>query len=221
MKKLPFPTAVLFDFDGVIVDSMVCHHTAWKSAYQDLFNADICPFPKTTHSGKSPYKIAEYFAKYGGDISKAAALNTLKQQHLINDGVAPNLLSGVREIQSFLVAKNISYGIASNAYTAFIENTIKALSLNFEVYMGVDKFKKPKPSPIPYLTLAKYLGVQEKHFKTTLIFEDSLTGMQAARDSGMVPVGLLTQYSEKELKANGAQFIFPTLLEAYQELSKQ
>jgi len=218
MSELPFPKAVLFDFDGVIVDSLVCHHTAWASAYQALFGKQICPFPEATHAGKAPYKIADYFAEHAGDITKGAELNALKQHHLITRRVTPNLLPGVREIQTFLAQKNIPHGIASNAYTSFIDNTVKELNLNFKVYMGVDKFEKPKPSPIPYITLAKQLGMLESDFTEILIFEDSLTGMQAARDSGMIPVGLLTQYTESELRANGAQYIFPTLLEAYQVL---
>ena len=221
MKKLPFPKAVLFDFDGVIVDSLACHHSAWKSAFKDIFNKEACPFPEATHAGKAPYHIAEYFAEYGGDVSKASALNDLKKRHLATTAVRPKLLPGVEEMQTFLDEKNIPYGIASNAYTSFLENTISQLSLNFEVYMGVDKFEKPKPSPVPYITLAKHLGVQEKDFSETLIFEDSLTGMRAARDSGMFPIGVLTQYTEKELIENGAKLVFPTLLEAYQTLKKQ
>ncbi len=218
MKKLPFPTAVLFDFDGVIVDSLVCHHSAWKSAFTEIFNKEACPFPEATHAGKAPYKIAEYFAEYGGDISQSSVLNSLKQEHLLKTTITPTLLPGVVKMQSFLAKRQIPYGIASNAYTSFLANTITQLKLNFEVFMGVDQFKKPKPSPIPYLTLAKQLGITPANFSTTLIFEDSLTGMRAARDSGMIPVGLLTQYAESELRANGAQFIYPTILEAYQEL---
>lgn len=218
MKKLPFPKAVLFDFDGVVVDSAKCHYAAWSSAFKEIFNKDICPFPEATHAGKAPYLIAEYFAEYGGDVHKGAVLNTLKQQHLSVTTTPPDLLPGVPEITAFLNEHVVPYGIASNAYTEFVENSVRQTGANFPVCMGVDKFPEPKPSPLPYLTLAEHLGVKKEDFTETLIFEDSLTGLQAAAATGMVAVGLLTQYTEQELRDNGAEFVFPTLLEAYQEL---
>ncbi|MGY5355781.1 HAD family hydrolase [Wenyingzhuangia sp. IMCC45467] len=218
MKKLPFPKAVLFDFDGVVVDSVKCHMSAWTNAFREVFNAEICPFPRDSHAGVAPIKIAEYFAEFGGDISKAPQVNTLKQKHIVTTSVPPDLLPGVNEIQGFLAKNNIPHGIASNAYTDFVKHAVAKTGAGFKVCMGVDMFAEPKPSPVPYLTLAKYLGVQEKDFSQTLIFEDSLTGIRAAAATGMVAVGLTTQYTEEQLLANGAVKVFPTLLEAYQEI---
>ena len=41
-----FPKGFLFDFDGVIVDSFESHYSAWTSAFKELFDAKIAPFPK-------------------------------------------------------------------------------------------------------------------------------------------------------------------------------
>lgn len=218
MNKIPFPKAVLFDFDGVVVDSFKCHGAAWASAFREMFGKEICPFPADTHAGKAPYLIAEYFAEFGGDISKGPTLNKLKHQHILKTTTPPDLLPGALKIQQFLEENNIPHGIASNAYTGFVENSVKQTGIGFKVCMGVDQFKEPKPSPIPYLTLADKLGIKKEDYAQTLIFEDSLTGMQAAAKTGMVPIGVLTQYSEAELKAHGAVKVFPTLLEAYQEI---
>ena len=218
MNKLPFPKAVLFDFDGVIVDSVKCHMSAWTNAFREVFDKEICPFPRDTHAGVAPYKIAEYFAEFGGDISKAPEVNKLKQKHIVTTSVPPDLLPGVNEIQKFLADHNIPHGIASNAYTDFVKHAVKQTGADFKVCMGVDLFPEPKPSPLPYLTLAKQLGVKEEDFKQTLIFEDSLTGIRAAAATGMIAVGLTTEYTEEQLLANGAVKVFPTLLEAYQEI---
>ena len=220
MKTLPFPKAILFDFDGVVVDSVKTHMAAWTSAFKEIFKKDICPFPEATHAGRAPYQIAAYFAEFGGDATKGPELNDLKQAHLLQTTQHPDLLPGIREIETFLQGEFIPYGIASNAYTDFLANTVKHLDLQFPVYMGVDKFEKPKPDPEAYITLAKALGVKEEDFSSTIIFEDSLTGIRAAKASGMVPVGVLTQYTEEELLANGAYKVFPTVLEAYQEITR-
>ena len=55
-------------------------------------------------------------------------------------------------------------------------------------------------------------------FKDIWVFEDSLTGTTAAKLAGMVPIGILTQYSDSELREAGSQFIFPTVLEAFEYL---
>lgn len=220
MNTLPYPKAVLFDFDGVVVDSFKCHRAAWTSAFKEIFDKEICPFPHATHAGKAPAVIATYFATFGGDASKGPLLESLKEEHLKRTvkTTPPDLLPGAFDIEAFLTEKKIPHGIASNAPTSFVKNSVKETGIGFTVCMGVDMFSEPKPSPIPYITLAEKLGVKKEDFSKTIIFEDSLTGIRAAAQTGMVAVGVLTQYSEKELLENGAVKVFPTLLEAYQEI---
>jgi beta-phosphoglucomutase len=64
------------------------------------------------------------------------------------------------------------------------------------------------------------LGFKQNSFKDIWVFEDSLTGTKAAKLAGMVPIGIMTQFSEQDLKEAGSVLVFPTLLEAYQYLSK-
>ena len=51
------------------------------------------------------------------------------------------------------------------------------------------------------------------------VFEDSLTGTSAAKQAGMIPIGITTQYSGEELTKAGSVMLFPTVLEAYQYLT--
>ena len=69
---MKYPKAILFDFDGVIVDSFDAHYEAWKSAFFKLFNTQIPDFPHHTHTGKSPMLIAKYFCE---KINKADNIN--------------------------------------------------------------------------------------------------------------------------------------------------
>ena len=68
--------------------------------------------------------------------------------------------------------------------------------------------------------MAESLGFKENDFKDIWVFEDSLTGTKAAKAAGMVAIGITTQYSEEELKEAGSVLVFPTLLEAYEYLTK-
>jgi HAD superfamily hydrolase (TIGR01509 family) len=220
MKKqesMQLPKGFLFDFDGVVVNSFASHHSAWASAFKELFDKDIPAFPKEL-AGKSPMLIAAYYAGTIGKETQSKDLYLLKDKHLGQFFKVPELLPGIREITQFLKEEEISYGIASNATRQFLKNSIKHLNLDFETYFGVQDYKKPKPAPEAYITLANALGFKEQDFKEIWVFEDSLTGTTAAKLAGMIPVGILTQYSEEELKKAGSQLVFPTVLEAYQYL---
>ena len=46
------PKGFLFDFDGVIVDSFESHYSAWASAFKELFNTEIAPFPKSMQENR-------------------------------------------------------------------------------------------------------------------------------------------------------------------------
>lgn len=208
------PKGFLFDFDGVVVNSFESHYSAWSSAFKQLFNQEITPFPKS-HAGKSPMLIAEYFCSKIGQEHKTEALFRLKDKHLDEYFITPKLLPGVKEFTHFLSEKNIPYGIASNATKLFLKNSIHHLNLNFPIVFGVEDYEKPKPAPEAYMSLAKALDFVEQDYKDIWVFEDSLTGTTAAKLAGMIPIGILTQYTEEELKEAGSTLCFSTLLEAF------
>jgi len=213
------PKGILFDFDGVVVDSFESHYSAWSSAFKELFGVEITPFPKSC-AGKSPMIIAEHFCSVIGKQAQTEELFFLKDKHLDENFVVPRLLPGVTEFELLLIKENIPYGIASNATKQFLKNSIKHLALDFKTVYGVEDYKKPKPHPEAYITLAKALGFKEADFEKLWVFEDSLAGTNAASSAGMIPVGIMTQYSENELKEAGSTMVFPTLKEAYDFLTK-
>ncbi len=213
-----YPKAILFDFDGVVVDSFDAHYGAWKSAFFKLFNTHIAAFPHQSHAGKSPMLIAKYFCEQINKPERTKDLFTLKGKHLHQGLLIPNLLPGVHEITQHLSLNNTPYGIASNATKTFIKNSIGQLNLNFKTFLGVEDYEFPKPHPEAYVSLAKKLNISTKDYNSTWVFEDSITGTKAAKAAGMIPIGILTQYTKEELEKSGSKLVFPTLLEAYQYL---
>lgn len=212
------PKGFLFDFDGVVVDSSESHGAAWESAFRELFQQQIAPFPRS-HAGKSPMIIAEYFCTVIGEEKRTKELYLLKDKHLDCYFKVPKLLPGVREFTSYLSKNKIPFGIASNATKQFLKNSVHHLNLDFPTVFGVQDYVKPKPAPEAYITLAKALGFQKDDFKNLWVFEDSLAGTTAAKLAGMIPIGITTQYTIEELKRAGSCFVFPTLLEAYTYLT--
>lgn len=217
---MALPKGFLFDFDGVVVDSKESHNSAWSSAFKELFDTEIAPFPKS-HVGKSPMIIAEYFCSVIGKEKYTEDLYHLKDEHLDTHFKIPKLLPGIHEITSFLSEEKIPYGIASNATKQFLKNSVHHLNLNFTTVFGVQDYVKPKPAPEAYIMLAEALGFNKNDFKNIWVFEDSLTGTNAARLAGMIPIGITTQNSKEELKEAGSVLIFTNVLEAYQYLKEK
>lgn len=220
-NNIPFPIAILFDFDGVVVDSFQSHYNAWGTAFKELFATEVPPFPHNELAGKSPYLIAEYFCKSVGQPEKTQEYYQLKGEHLHSGLVPPKLLPGVVEIQTYLTEQSIPHGIASNATRLFIKNSILQLGLGFTSFFGIEDYQNPKPNPEAYITLAKHLNIPKEQFANTWVFEDSLPGIQAAKEAGMFPVGILTLHNEAKMKAAGCKLVFPSLLEAYQYLRQR
>lgn len=220
MTNVPFPPAVLFDFDGVVVDSFQVHFNAWQSAYFELFEKSKLDFPHKELSGKSPLLIAEYICEQIDQKDKSELYFSTKAAHLHSNTTPPRLLPGVQEIQSFLQDLNIPHGIASNATRSFIKNSISQLELGFSEFLGIEDYTYPKPHPEAYLSLAKKLEIPTDKYPHTWVFEDSVTGTEAAKEAGMFPVGILTVNSKETMESAGSQLVFPSLLEAWKFLKK-
>lgn len=207
------PVAVLFDFDGVVVDSFVVHFSAWANAYDETFGHALLEMPEDLE-GKSPIQISERLSEIGGDVSKASLLYNIKGNKLHANTTPPNLLKGVRELTQLLKNEAIPYGIASNATKQFVGNSIQQLNIDFKTYFGLEDYNFPKPNPEPYIKLAIELGISKADFSEVIVFEDSITGATAAVNAGMFVVGIETQHNAETLKKAGCKYSFPTLLEA-------
>ncbi len=203
---LPKPTAVLFDFDGVIVDSKATHRQAWRSAALEFWGTDPGRYPAEL-SGQSPRLIAAYFAKQNNDLPNAEAYMDLKTKHVLNQTTPAPLLPGVRALFDFLEKQDIPFGIASNAPQSFVAATIERHGLTVPMMLGMENYQHPKPDVEPYFLLADMLDILPEKYPSTFIFEDSKTGLQAAAATGMRVVGVTTAYDETTLRASGAEFV--------------
>lgn len=204
------PKAVIFDFDGVLINSQSIHKKAWKDAYDSLF---MEPFPNIdpgSLSGRSSDTIAENIVEAGGHPSEGHKLLRLKN-HILNQMQTPPLVEGSREIVNHLKRNDIPIAICSNAQSYFIEQVTINNGFSFPVIIGFDNAPKPKPAPDGYIHAAKLLGVPEEEFDRVIVFEDSSTGIAAAVAAKMYPFGIEYQHSSDELLALGAEETSPDL----------
>lgn len=206
--------AVIFDFDGVVVDSLSAHLSAWDAAAHVLFQQVIPEELRRTLPGRSTHAIAAMVAAHFGKPALSSVLADKKRAVLTEHKPEILLLPGAREVMEHLTKTKVPFGIASNAPRAFVHTTVATHQLKVPVALGVEDVARPKPAPDLFLSCANRLGIGHTRHSSVVVFEDSLHGLNAARDAGMYPVGLTTQHSPDELTGAGAKTTFANLLEA-------
>ncbi len=96
---------------------------------------------------------------------------------------------GVHDLLAAAAEAGVPVGIASNAPADWVENHLERLELrhHFTHVVTVDRVAKPKPHPEMYLTAVARLGASPER---SIAFEDSATGLAAARAAGLYTVAV-------------------------------
>ena len=184
--KLKLPegsfSAYLFDCDGTIADSMPLHYLAWKKVLTEW----NCKFDETQ------------FYAWGGvpTVEIVAALNQQQRLNMPVQAVADEKenvylemlpqLTAVPEVLEHIEAQHgrIPFAVVSGSTRDSVIASLDALKLRdkFDTLICFEDYTKSKPDPEPYLVAAAKLGVAPE---ACLVFEDTETGVQAARAAGM------------------------------------
>ncbi len=191
--------AVIFDMDGVICHTNPVHSQAFKIFFE---KRALYPSEKefVEHMyGKSNSYILSHFLGRPITGEEFIAMENEKEglfRELYKDQVTP--LSGFESLLSQLKQEKFKTGVATSAPKANLDLIMGTLGFekNMESVMASENVSQHKPHPEIYLTTAKNLHTDIHH---CLVFEDSHSGVTAARNAGMKVVGVLTSHSKKEL----------------------
>ncbi len=197
--KLLNPAALLFDFDGVLVESFLLHRETWKESYKTLFNKPMKDYPRGVTSGLSPKKIALFLATEAGEPDMGEELLKEKYRLVLEGGNYPPLFDGVTELFEKINAAGIPLAIVSNAKRDYVQDVVEYYGLPVSMLFGLEDFSKPKPDKEPYEKTALHLGIDPKQFSNVYVFEDSMPGIQSAIAAGMIPVGVLSRHTKEEM----------------------
>jgi beta-phosphoglucomutase len=206
------PAGFIFDFDGVVVDSIGAHLQAWSYAVRTLFNQELVQPSRLI--GHSTVSIGIILAEEAGHPEQAPDLVSLKRAALESRQSRVDALPGARELFDKLSSSNIPWGIASNANRAFIEITLAELAMKAPLVCAVEDVRNPKPAPDVFLLCAQRLGISPAEHKRIIVFEDSVHGIQAVVKAGMFAVGVTTQHDVDQLTRAGAKVTCDNLSDA-------
>jgi beta-phosphoglucomutase len=185
--------AIIFDMDGVIVDSNPMHREAW-AAFNRRFGMETTEEMHQRMYGRRNDQIVRDFFGDGLSAEEVAARGAAKEElyrEMIAARLDDMLVPGVREfLQNYRGAPT---GLASNAEPPNIDFLLDRSGLRpyFQVVVDGLQVTHPKPDPEIYLLAAAQLHTPPAD---CIVFEDSYSGVEAARKAGMRIVGLGTTH---------------------------
>ncbi len=193
---------VVFDMDGVLIDSHPLHKEAWKhfllTLGRDVPDGDLdfildgrrrdeilCYFL----GNLTPKQIREYGAK--------------KDEMLLQLGESMQPFQGVTEFLDCLRTSGIRIALATSASRQRALGTLEELGVApyFEAIVTGDEVTSSKPDPAIYLLAAERLKESPENL---LAVEDAVSGVKSARAAGMRCVGVAAADRAEKLRAAGA-----------------
>ena len=194
--------AVLFDMDGVLVDSerQICLAAIqmFKELGVEVQPDDFLPF---VGAGENRY-IGGVAEKYGVQLDiDAAKFRTYTIYGEIVRGKL-NPLAGVREFIAQCRAASIKTAIATSADLMKMEINLNEIGLpaaSFDATVNGLEVVHKKPSPDIYLLAAKKVGIEPSY---CLVVEDAVNGVQAAKAAGMHCLALTTDRKSTRLNSS-------------------
>lgn len=211
--------AVLFDFDGVIVDSTPVHLAGWAAAYHEMFKVRLQGDTLSNLVGRSTAAIGTLLAQQSGYATAKRELILRKVEYVMSHLPDIPLIEGAHEFLAALRLRKIPYGIVSNAPRDFIGAAVEKHRLEVPFYLGLEDYHRPKPDAEPYMKGAAKLGWSFAEHASIYVFEDSTHGIDAALAAQMTPIGICSQHPAEILIRAGAQRCFLNLLEAKELIS--
>lgn len=192
--------ALIFDMDGVILDSNPIHSEAWR-LYNQRFGIETNEAMRQFMYGKRNDEIVRDF--FGSDLApEAVAAHGAGKESLYREMMSPRLTASlVPGLTDFLLRCNgTPKGLATNAEPANVDFVLDRVRVGnsplrkfFQAVVDGHQVSKPKPDPEVYVRAAGLLGVDPRN---CVVFEDSHTGVAAAKAAGARVVGLRTTHQE-------------------------
>jgi HAD superfamily hydrolase (TIGR01509 family) len=188
---------MIFDMDGVLIDSMPLHVLAWERYLQKL-GIFVEGLERRMHGKRNSELVSDLIAADLPDdviFRHGADKEQLFRDMLLEKELSHAQISGL--IDFLERHRGTPMAVGSNAEPENIEFILERLGLHsyFPVTVNGMQVERPKPFPDIYLEAARRLGVAPEN---CIVFEDSPTGVQAGRAAGMRVVGVETTPTQFE-----------------------
>ena len=191
--------AVLFDMDGVIVDTEPLHRKAYFKTFEDL-NIEVSDEFYASFTGSSTQSVCEkLIEKFDLNIThqEIAAIKRKYFKDLFDTDPDFDLIEGVRELIVSYYNAGITLILASSAHINTINWVFERFNLEpyFKGKISGASLKESKPHPEIFLIASEMAGEAKKN---CMVIEDSTNGILAAHRAGIFCAGFKSKHSEKQ-----------------------
>lgn len=188
--------AVIFDFDGVIGDTMSDNCKAWQHAFA-VYGFDMVPAEYYRLEGMGRYQIADFFIKkYSLDPSIRNTVVEDKERNYKNNNTF-RIYDGIKPILALLKLHSIPIGIVTGASKdRIMEHLEKEIADQLSALITADDVVHTKPDPEPYLQAIRRLN---KVPENCLVIENAILGIRSAKAAGCRCYAIETTLSKEDL----------------------
>lgn len=198
--------AIIFDMDGVIVDSEPLHKESFLQIWKELGYGNNHGIHFPDFYGTSDRTVWKAFIDKHQPKMHIDELISLRKQRLIKllrdkkpifDGVLPL----IRHLASYC-----PIGLATGSVHHIIDEILKMDELRqyFRCIVSSEDVSLPKPSPEIFLLASKKLNVEPKY---CCVIEDTINGVKAGKAAGMYVVAITNTFSIDQLSKSGADLV--------------
>lgn len=199
--------AVIFDMDGVLIDSEPLHMKAKRETFQ-AFELDVPDAIYPDFYGRTDFDvIREVVDRFAPDLEFDAVLRAKQEAYTRLAEAELTLLPGILDLLRDLHGRAMRLALVTSASPANQALAFRRFDLGrfFEFALTAADVRRHKPDPEPYRTAVDRLGVAPHR---TLVIEDAPNGIRSARGAGCAVAGLTTTFPAEELREAGAERVF-------------
>lgn len=179
---------IVFDFDGVVVDSHPVHLRTWRKFLDSIGHTVTESELQFILEGRKREDILRFFL---GELDpqQVAQYGQQKEQLFRDDAADVQTIVGLTDFLDDLTQAEMALAIASSASRTRVEFLLDHLNLNsyFQVVVTADEVIHGKPDPAVFLKASERLHIGPHEL---VAFEDAVSGVQAATAAGFTCVGI-------------------------------
>ena len=204
-------SAIVFDVDGVLVDSEPLHAWAWREVLT-RYGVEAEPGEIDQFIGIPCTVMLKYFQDRVGDRLPDTAVD---EKQVLFDRVMEERLTpmeGAPAVVRALHSRGIPLAAASNSPAPRVRRMLSSIGIStcFSAIAGIDEVSAGKPAPDVYLLACERLGVAPGR---CLAVDDSPTGIASAAAAGLTVLGYAHDFSAEVLQEAGADAVIRSLSE--------
>lgn len=189
---------VIFDMDGVIVDTEPVHRYSYYKQFSEL-DIDVTEEMYTSFTGFSTRNTFQALKGFFPTIEQEVEDLIQRKRNIFNDAFDTKedlyLLEGVEDLIQDLYANGIQLILASSASKVTIERVFNRFKLHpyFTDIVSGEDFPQSKPNPAIFIHAAS-LSIAPK--ENCIVIEDSTNGVKAAKAANLLCIGYNSQHSK-------------------------